>query len=128
MTQVAKGTFDVVLSDGLPELEGKSQRREFTKDFSGDLDARGVGLMISAGDPQLGSAGYVAMEIVSGSLAGRQGSFALQQLGKMHAGSSSLVYEVVPGSGEGELSGLAGTIGLVIEDDGTHRYELEYTL
>ena len=85
-------------------------------------------MMLSCGDPQAGAAGYVAIEIVSGSFGDRHGSFALQQLGMMSGGTQSLHYEVVPGSGTGDLQGIAGTLHLNIEPDGTHHYELRYDI
>jgi hypothetical protein len=127
MPSVASGTFDVQLVPGPSELEGAVGRFEFSKAFHGDLEATGVGVMLSAGNPQTGNAGYVAIETVNGELDGRQGGFALQQLGMMHAGSQTLHYEVVPGSGHGELEGIVGSLHLVIED-GVHRYELQYDL
>jgi hypothetical protein len=103
-------------------------RFEFAKRFHGDLDGTGIGLMLSSGDPQEGMAGYVAIETVRGRLGAREGGFALQQFGTMSAGSTTLHYEVVPGSGIGELHGIAGNFRLTIDDAGTHHYELEYDL
>lgn len=128
MSAVAKGTFDVALTSGPPELGGAVARFDLKKTFHGDLEGAGVGVMLSGGDAPSGSAGYVAIETVSGSLGDRNGSFALQQFGMMRSGSQSLHYEVVPGSGTGELTGISGTFHLTIEDDGTHRYALEYEL
>jgi hypothetical protein len=129
MSRIAKGTFDVELTAGVPEVEGAVGRFDFTKTFHGDLEGAGVGVMLSGGNPRNGEAGYVAMETVRGRLGGdRQGGFALQQFGVMHAGSQTLHYEVVPGSGHGELGGIVGTFSLTVEDDGTHRYQLDYDL
>ncbi|HUY96949.1 MAG TPA: DUF3224 domain-containing protein [Verrucomicrobiae bacterium] len=128
MTSTAKGTFDIVMTPGAPEVGGMVDRFDFTKTFQGELDATGIGVMLSCGDPNTGSAGYVAIESVSGRLGDRSGGFALQQLGMMHRGSPTLQYEVVPGSGHGALRGISGTVHLTIEKDGTHRYELEYEL
>ncbi len=125
---VAKGTFDVTLTPGAPELDGAVGRFDLTKIFHGDLEGVGVGVMLSGGDPPSGSAGYVAIETVSGRLSDRNGSFALQQFGMMRAGAQVLHYEIVPGSGQGELKGITGTFRLTIEDGGTHRYALEYEL
>jgi hypothetical protein len=116
------------LVPGTAELDGAVGRFELTKRFHGDIDGTGVGVMLSAGDPQAGAAGYVAMETVRGHLGGREGSFALQQFGIMRAGSQTLHYEVVPGSGDGELTGMSGTLHLTIDANGTHFYELEYDL
>lgn len=128
MSPTAKGTFDVELKPGPPELDGAVNRFDFSKTFYGDLQGVGAGVMLSSGDPQTGSAGYVAIETVSGRLGDWQGSFALQQLGLVRAGSQTLHYEVVPGSGQDGLKGITGTFRLTIEDDSTHRYELEYEL
>lgn len=110
------------------ELDGGVNRFDFTKTFVGDLEGTGAGVMLSAGDPQDGSAGYVAMETVRGKLGEREGGFALQQFGTMHAGSQTLHYEVVPGSGAGSLGGISGRLRLTIDGDGTHHYELEYDI
>ena len=126
MTSTAKGTFDIAMTPGPPEAGGGVNRFDFTKTFHGDLDATGTGVMLSCGDPNTGAAGYVAIETVRGRLGGRLGGFALQQLGMMQHGSQTLHYEVVPGSGHGELEGISGTFRLAVEEDGIHRYELEY--
>jgi hypothetical protein len=128
MSSTATGTFEIELTPGPPEIEGSVGRFDFTKTFHGDLEATGAGVMLSCGSPQTGEAGYVAIETVRGRLGDRQGGFALQQLGMMHAGSQTLHYEVVPGSGDQGLEGVAGTFHLTIESDGTHRYQLEYEL
>lgn len=114
------------MTPGQSEIDGAVGRFDFTKIFAGDLEGRGVGLMLSGGDPQAGEAGYVAIETVRGRLDSRDGGFALQQLGTMHAGSQALRCEVVPGSGHGELEGILGTLRIIVDDDGTHRYELAY--
>jgi len=126
MTSTAKGTFDIAMTPGPPEAGGGVNRFDFTKTFHGDLDATGTGVMLSCGDPQTGAAGYVAIETVKGRLGDRLGGFALQQLGMMQHGSQTLHYEVVPGSGHGEFEGISGTFRLAVEEDGIHRYELEY--
>ncbi len=127
-THLATGTFDVELTPGSPELDGAVGRFELRKTYRGDIQGDGAGVMLSGGDPQNGAAGYVAIETVRGRLHDREGSFALQQFGQMHAGTQTLHYAVVPGSGTGELSTLSGALRLTIEPDGTHRYELEYAL
>ena len=83
--------------------------------------------MLSAGTDVTGSAGYVAIEHVTGTLHGRSGSFALQHSGTMTRGTPSLSITVVPDSGTGQLGGLAGTMNIVVAD-GKHTYEFDYTL
>ena len=97
-----------------------------TKKFSGDLDARARGHMLSAGTPVKGSAGYVAIDQVTGSLDGRKGSFVLQHSGSMKRGSSSLSVMVVPDSGTEELAGLTGTLSINVVD-GKHFYDFIYS-
>jgi hypothetical protein len=126
--QQARGTFDVDLQPGATELGGAVGRFDLTKTYSGDLEGDGAGIMLSAGNAQEGSAGYVALETVTGILNGRAGGFALQQFGVMDGGDHSLTYVVVPGSGSGELVGITGALDLTIDDDGTHHYELDYEL
>lgn len=127
---VARGTFTVRMTpQGDPSAaDGVSLgRMALEKRFEGDLVGTGVGEMLTALTPIEGSAGYVAIERVTGQLLGREGSFVLQHSGTMHAGSQSLAIAVVPGSGTGELAGLAGVFRLRIEG-GQHHYELDHTL
>jgi hypothetical protein len=128
MERRANGTFEVTMRPGAAELDGAVGRFDLSKTFHGDLQGTGTGVMLSAGDPQAGAAGYVAIETVHGRLEEQEGSFALQQFGSMHDGSQTLHYEVVPGSGTGSLVGITGTLVLDIDEDGTHRYELHYDL
>lgn len=128
MTRSARGTFEVQIRPGTPELDGAVGRFELSKTFTGDLVGTGAGVMLSAGDPQAGTAGYVAIETVRGRLGDREGGFALQQFGTMHGGAQELRYEVVPGSGTGGLAGITGTLRLEVDDDGTHRFTLEHDL
>ncbi len=122
----ATGTFDVTLvaAEGTDAAIG---RRSIAKTFHGDLDATSRGEMLSAGDPAAGAAGSVAIEHVTGTLAGRTGSFALQHSGTIDRGVSVLTVTVVPGSGTGDLAGLAGAMA-IDAGGGRHRYTLRYTL
>jgi hypothetical protein len=131
MPTVAQGTFYVKLAPEAQE-QGKTESRIATltidKTFRGDLEGTSAGLMLSAGAPAKGSAGYVAMEHVTGTLNGRAGSFALQHSGTMDRGAQQLTVSVVPGSGTEQLAGLSGTMRIIIAPDRTHSYELEYSL
>ena len=97
------------------------------KQFHGDLEATSRGEMLAVMTTVQGSAGYVAMEVVSGTLAGRRGTFALQHSGSMDRGTPSLSVQVVPDSGTDELAGLAGAMRIIIAD-GKHSYEMDYRL
>ena len=72
-------------------------------------------------------AGYVAIEVVTGTLAGRKGTFALQQMATMDKSGQKLQVVVVPGSGTDGLKGISGTFAITIAD-GKHSYDLEYEL
>jgi len=97
------------------------------KQFHGDLEGTSKGEMLTAGTGVKGSAGYVAIERVSGTLNGRSGTFVLQHSGTMTHGEPHLTITVVPDSGTGELAGLAGTMSILIAG-GNHSYDFEYTL
>jgi hypothetical protein len=124
----ANGSFTIALVPGEAELGDAVARMDFTKSFTGDLEAESSGLMLSVGDPRAGAAGYVAIEIVRGRLHDHPGGFAMAQLGTMDAAGLTQSYVVVPGSGTGGLRGITGALELTIEPDGTHRYELAYAL
>jgi hypothetical protein len=126
LTQCARGTFEVTITPDEPD--GGIGRCHLEKVWSGDLAGTGRGLMLSAGDPARRAAGYVALETFEGTLEGRAGGFAFQQLGVMRPDAQELTYLVVPGSGTGDLAGLDGVLALDIAADGTHAYDLRFTL
>lgn len=129
MTNHAKGTFDVkVVPQPADDAAGGPFGRLFLdKKFHGALEATGKGQMVAFRTPVEGSAGYVALELVSGTLDGRRGTFVLQHNGTMRRNVPSLSVTVVPDSGTGELTGLAGTFTIIIEGK-LHSYDFEYTL
>jgi len=100
-------------------------RMSIDKTFHGELSATSKGEMLSARTTTPGSAGYVAIEQVTGSLAGKYGSFVLQHFGMMNNGNNRLILEVVPNSGTEELKTLSGEMIIRIED-GVHYYDFEY--
>lgn len=122
----ASGSFTVALT-ALPAAPGGAAQHSLDKRFSGDLAGTSRGVMLSAGDPAKGIAGYVAMEVVAATLAGRNGGFALQHNGTMAAGGQQLNIVIVPGSGTGALAGISGTMVIRIENR-QHFYTLRYEL
>jgi hypothetical protein len=129
-TMHAKGTFEVQLTpqDAATEIGvTKIGRMRIDKQFQGDLAASSLGEMLALRTDVQGSAGYVAMERVTGTLNGRSGSFVLQHSGTMNRGAASLALAVVPDSGSGELAGLTGTMTIDI-DQGKHHYTMDYAL
>jgi hypothetical protein len=132
MTQHAKGPFEVKLAPQKadhPAAEGSGHgRMSLDKQFHGDLEGTSQGEMLSFMTATQGSAGYVAIEKVTGTLGGRSGSFVLQHSGTMNRGAPQLSVTVVPDSATGELGGLSGSMKIVIAPGGAHSYEMEYTL
>ena len=126
----ASGPFEVKLTPqgtGDPTEGMTLGRMSSDKRFHGDLEATSKGEMLTAMTGVEGSAGYVAIERVSGKLHGREGTFTLQHSGTMTRGAQSLIITVVPDSGTGQLVGIAGKMAIKIED-GKHSYEFDYTL
>ena len=130
MTTHAAGTFNVTPTPHPPYDTADGivlGRVSFVKQFHGDLEATSTVEMLAARTPVQGSAGYVALERVTGALHGRAGSFVLQHSGTMSRGTSELSVTVVPDSGTGALAGLAGRLAIEIAD-GKHFYTFDYTL
>jgi hypothetical protein len=130
MTRRATGPFEVKMTPqgSADKAEGSTLgRMSIDKQFRGDLEATSRGEMLSAMTDVGGSAGYVAIERVTGTLHGRRGSFVLQHTGTMTRGVGQLTVAVVPDSGAGELVGLSGTMSIDVVD-GKHSYVLAYAL
>jgi hypothetical protein len=127
MTYHARGTFTVNVQPLTPAPAEGLSRFSVDKQIHGDLEATSKGEMFSAGDPKQGLAGYVAIEVVTGTLKGKNGSFALQHTATMDHTGRKMSVIVVPGSGTGELKGISGTFDIQIAN-GQHSYDLEYTL
>jgi Protein of unknown function (DUF3224) len=130
VTNRATGAFEVKLHPltAYDAAEGSPLgRMSIDKQFHGDLEATSKGEMLTGMTSVKNSAGYVAIERVTGALHGRSGTFIFQHSGTMTRGAPTLVITVVPDSGTGQLLGLAGTMAINIED-GKHSYEFDYTL
>jgi hypothetical protein len=129
-TRTAHGSFSVEMKpqgDPLAHEGVTLGRLTLHKRFEGDLEATGEGQMLTALTAVQGSAGYVAIERVTGMLHGRGGSFVFQHTGTMDQGAQQLSIVVVPDSGTGELAGLRGSFRLRIEG-GRHLYDFDYSL
>ena len=116
---MVNATFEIAIT---PEeaLLPETRRFEFAKVWEGEAVGASRGVMLSAGEPADGTAGYVALEVFEGRIGSRTGSVAFQQFGTMRGGEQEVRYEVVPGSGTGELEGVTGTLTLEIDPDGVH--------
>lgn len=125
------GQFDVKLNPLDTFTKGRDTiklgRMAIEKVFHGELTASSKGEMLSAMTPVKGSAGYVAIEQVSGTLCERDGSFVLQHYGIMNRGEDKLVLDVLPDSGTGQLQGLRGQMAISVEN-GEHYYQFDFSL
>jgi len=128
MTIHATGTFDVKLTpQAADDKDAPVGRMTIDKQFHGDIDGTSKGEMLAAMTSVKGSAGYVAIEKVTGTLKGRRGTLVLQHSGTMNRGTQQLSITVVPDSGTEELAGLSGNFTIKIVD-GKHFYEFEYAI
>lgn len=125
------GSFEVALNPLETYAAGNNGvnlgRMSIDKTFSGELSAQSKGEMLTASSPVSGSAGYVAVEQVTGNLSGRNGSFVLQHYGRVDKDKNYLLLEVVPGSGTGELNGINGRMNIRIENK-HHFYDFDYEI
>ena len=124
------GEFDVTMTpETLSDTAAQSGlgRLSLNKRYHGALDASGQGEMLSVRAAVAGSAGYVALERVEGSLDGRHGSFYLQHSGTMTRGTPTLSVTVVPDTGTAQLHGLTGSLAIRIEG-GKHYYDFTYDI
>jgi hypothetical protein len=128
MNMHAEGEFIVKI---VPQSEERNiplfGRMTIDKEFKGDLSGTSQGQMLSAGTAVPNSAGYVALEKVTGTLHGRKGSFVLQHHAIMNKGEPSLSIMVVPDSGTDELISISGKFD-IIRKDGKHYYQFDYIL
>lgn len=124
MTRItASFLVDLIPGESLP---GADDRFDLRKTWSGGLEGTSSGIMLTAGNPLTGNAGYIAVERFEGVLDGRRGSLTFQQLGTMTEGEPTLEYVIAPGSGDEELAGIVGTLSIrSIDDDGTHHVDVE---
>jgi len=129
VTRQATGSFDVKLNP-LPSYDTSagSPLAHFSidKQFTGDLTATSIGEMLASGTAS-GSGVYVAVERVTGTLAGRTGSFVLHHTGIMNRGVPSLSVNVAPDSATDQLVGLTGSMQIIIAG-GKHSYDFSYAI
>ena len=127
----AAGSFDVKVTPQKPDTQiaraANVGRLTIDKRFHGDLEGTGKGEMLASQSDVPGSAGYVAMERVTGTLKGRSGGFILQHSATMARGAPVSSIVVVPDSGTGELRGISGTMTVTVDADGGHSYEFSFT-
>lgn len=124
----ATGTFSVNLELQPASAQADAAvigRRSLDKRFQGDLQAESCGEMLAVVTAVEGSMAYVAIEKVTGTLAGRHGSFVLQHASQMVRGKPFQSIRVVPDSATDSLLGLEGEMRIDIRN-GEHFYAFEY--
>jgi len=129
VTMTAHGTFEVKVTPQPQDdaAGGPFGRLFLDKQFHGDLEATSRGQMLATPKIVEGSGAYVALELVTGKLNGKRGTFILQHKGTMQKGAFVLNVTVVPDSGTDELSGITGTMTIIIEGS-KHSYNFDYTI
>jgi len=129
MSEMAKGTFEVKATPIAPDAGDDSGigRLTLDKKFLGDLEGTSRGQMLGYRSAKEGSGGYVAQEKVTARIGGRSGSFVLQHIGTMTGNAPRMEVTVVPDSGTGELTGISGTMTIIIAG-GKHSYEFAYKI
>ena len=132
MSQRVNGAFDVKVTPQKPDTQvaraANLGRLTIDKRYHGELEAIAKGEMLATQTEVKGSAGYVALERVTGTLQGRNGSFVLQHNATMTRGTPELAITVVPDSGTGELRGLSGRMRIATAPDGGHSYEFDFKI
>jgi len=128
-TMKAQGTFDVTVTPQttVDKTNEPFERLLITKEFHGDLEATSKVVMLGSRGPVEGSGGYVALELITGKLNGKSGSFVLQHKGTMSKGAFMIDVTVIPDSATDQMTGLSGSMAIVIEGN-KHSYSFEYTL
>jgi hypothetical protein len=130
----AKGTFGVKVAPADVSSLGKDAgigRMTIDKVWSGDLEGSSKGEMLTSLTESTGAMAYVAIEHVDGKLDGRSGSFYLMHnatINRSDPKSGVMQIVVVADSGTGELSGLSGTLNILIDSAGKHSYTFDYQL
>ena len=113
----------------IPTTAAPSGLAHMVKTFEGDLSGRSVTWFLGCMNQQTGEGSYAALEVVDGVLDGRSGTFNIVHAASTHGTDRyDELLTIVPGSGTGELAALRGSGRLVVDEDGTHRLDLDYTL
>jgi Protein of unknown function (DUF3224) len=109
------------------EAEGAELSRvQISRTFSGDLQGSSTGeIMIAKSE---GGGGYIGHDLISGTLAGKSGSFVFQHTGLMGPDGINNTGTIVPGTGTGELTGITGEGTMLADEEGNHTLTLEYEL
>ena len=130
--QHVSGPFDVKVTPQKPDTQiaraAALGRLTIDKRYHGDLEATAKGEMLATQSETKGSAAYVALERVTGTLQGHSGSFVLQHSATMDRGATQSSVTVVPDSGTGQLAGLSGEMRIRIDPEGRHSYEFDFRI
>jgi hypothetical protein len=130
MATRATGTFTIDNWDenGILETDGGSKvtKAKVARSFEGDLEGNGTVEWLMGYDEE-GTAIFVGLERVVGSIRDKAGTFVLQHVGTFDGQVSKAQLSVVPGSGTGELSGLRGegSFEAGLGPEGERSYTLE---
>lgn len=126
MTLVAQSSFVIDRKDATPvEWEGgQMSQNSFYKTFSGDITGSSLVKAVMLVTENSGPAVYVGVERYDVSVNGKKGTFVLTHTAIMPDPENRTRWEIVSGSGAGELTGITGTGHI----QPGHNFRLEYTL
>jgi hypothetical protein len=130
MTFHAISTFEITAwePNEYEDRDGvKLSRTRVAKTFQGDLTGKSTAELLMAGAPS-GSAAYVGLERIIGTLQGRAGSFVLIHNASMSSEGQSLTLTILRDSGTDALGGIRGAASITIGSDGSHTLTLDYDL
>ena len=131
MRKPTQSTFEIVSWNEQPYDEAPNTRKlaraRVVKRFAGDLVGEGTldYLFLYRED---GSATFVGLERVTGTLLGRSGTFVLQHLGSWADNVARSTYEIIAGSATGELAGLSGAGVSAVTHATPHPFALDVEL
>ena len=115
--------------DPYEELDGgiKLTHASGAQRFTGDIEGDGAvhWLMLYRTDK---TARFVGLQRITGSVAGRRGTFVLTAEGDHAGGSSQIQWTVVSGSGTGDLAGISGTGSMTAPGGAKGTYELDHAV
>lgn len=119
----------VVGDVAVPDTAAPTGLAAMVKTFTGDLAGRSVTWFVGGLNETTGAGTYAAVESFTGTLGDRTGTFGFVHAASTHGSDRyDQHFVVIPDSGTGDLAGISGTGSLVIDEDGTHRVTLDYTL
>lgn len=125
MVTTHESSFEITSWEETDLVEGdvRVYRTDVEKRFSGDIEGTSEAWLVMTITPS-GPAAYVGLEVFDVTIGGRSGTFVLKHDATATSDGQEASWDVVSGSGTGELSGLEGTAQIERHEDGSHTFTL----